>query len=238
LPTGTAIAAPGDPVNLTLDSAFTGTTGKLAEEQPTDLRKCNDIADGAKKDTDGWLFDQPVSGATASAYVIAFIKLVDGTAVPVLLGINADGVVEVPFSAAALAAPLAEDGPGPAPAGVSGGLLGDGADGAWLRTPTGWRLAYGVLQVGSTGSEPATFALTAVCLPAVAVPPASASPSASSSASPSAAASPSPAAGGAPTLPVTGGSVAVLAGAGLALVGVGVLLLRLRRRRTEITFVP
>ncbi|MEU8075109.1 LPXTG cell wall anchor domain-containing protein [Catellatospora citrea] len=202
---------------------------KKLTAQPPALRDCEAVPQGASAGTDGWVFEQPAAGNTAAAYVIGFIAGTRENPTPHILGITADGVVEVPLSD--------PTSPGPAPAGVSGGLLGNGGTGAWLKTPAGWELISGQLQVAEP-TEQATFGLAAVCAPPAA--PASPRPSASvvpsrspvASASPraTAAITPSASAGG---LPVTGSKLSsvVLAGLGLLLVGALLLVLSRRARR-------
>ncbi|MET3421360.1 LPXTG-motif cell wall-anchored protein [Actinoplanes tereljensis] len=168
------------------------------------------------------------------------IKTVGGSPEPVLLGITPDGIVQFKVTPATLQGQFTDDDVQPAPAGVSGALLDDGA---WLNTPAGWRLAFGALLVD--GGSGGTFALTEICLPAKAVSPAptvSSSPTAtvssSESTSPSsqaAATSSAPGAGGG-GLPITGsGSGPLLLGGAVVAAG-ALLLLAFRRRREKIRF--
>ena len=229
-------AARAATVPLTLDTSFTGATGKTIEDEPDSLRDCSAFPDGAKIDSDGWKFDQPVPGGTVQAYTIALIKTVNGVPEPVLLGITSAGVVRIAFNPATAQGQFGPDDLGPAPEGVTGGLADDGA---WLNTPAGWRLAFGALMVTGGAAGGGTFALTDVCLPAPAASPSVSAPSASRSVSPSASAtsaSPTTTAAAAATetggsLPITGSRTGPLALAGLALAIAGVLLLAVRRRR-------
>jgi LPXTG-motif cell wall-anchored protein len=229
-------AAEGDiATKLTLDTAYTGAVGRTIEEQPTTIRNCAAIPGGVKADTDGWSFNQPVVGAPVDAYVIGFITLVGETPTPVLIGITAGGLVQVPFSAEALQGQIKPSDLQPVPEGVTGGLLNAGAGGAWLGTPQGWRLAFGVLQIRWAPGGPTTFDLTAVCLPAVVSSP-SPAPSPTPSGAGGGAATPTPTTP-ASNLPITGDRSAALAAAGFALLVVGVLLVVVRRRRNKVRFV-
>jgi len=233
MPVAAFAAARGTPAPLTLDPAFIGDTGNPAESEPSALRDCDAFPDGAVKKADGWKFDQPVTGATPLAYTVAFFEIIGGGPQPRVFGITAAGVVQVDPAAPTSTLPLT--------AGVSGALTGDGA---WIRTPAGWRLAGGALQLAGEAAGGGTFALTAVCLPVTtpatspATSPSAASPSPSAtSPSPSASASATPSststapAGG---LPITGGRTGTVALAGLAIVLAGVLIsLAVRRGATR-----
>jgi LPXTG-motif cell wall-anchored protein len=167
-PTGRATAA--DPPILDLASRHAGhTTADLS-----DRHDCARVP-GGRTATDGWVFSQPVTGAAATAYVVAFD--VDGAAARVVIGVTAAGATRVPDQAShAALGTLAAGDRLPLPAGVSGALLGGGTDGVGLRTPAGWRLAAGAVQIGVVpdGVVPdevvpdgvggaLTFGVTAVC---------------------------------------------------------------------------
>lgn len=208
------------------------------KDEPASLRDCDAFPDGAVANTDGWKFNQPVSGATALAYTVAFLEIIGDTPRPRVFGISAAGVVQVDPAAPTKTLPLTD--------GVSGALTDDGVR---VNTPAGWRLAGGALQI-SDGTGGGTFALTAVCPPATPSSPSSSTssgPSTSASASPSASAStstptqaPAPSASSSspgPTagLPITGGRTTPLAVTGGVAVLAGLLLLLAVRRRRGTT---
>jgi LPXTG-motif cell wall-anchored protein len=196
------------------------------------------IKGGAKADTDGWTFDQPVKDAHVVAYAFVFVN---GDQ-PEVLGIGPDGVfaidpgagsessLEQKLGAAARSGKIASAAVPtvPLPAGVKGGLI-DNNGGAWLQTPKGWRLLFGVLATDVTEPAVDKFDLKGVCLPAGAEPQPSASPSPSTGGQGGGS--------GGDTLPLTGANVGVLAGAGVLLVAVGVALFLIRRRRNSVKFV-
>jgi hypothetical protein len=260
-----ALAADEPSAPLTLDKAFTAATGKTVQDQPAALRNCARFTGGAKNGSGGWYFDQPVQGAQPLAYVIGYIDTVNGKANSVLIGVLAGQLYRIDVNEQTAAGNFGPQDLQPPPAGVSGGLTGDGVR---LTTPQDWRLASGALMVtGGPATRSTTFALTAVCLPPSPTrppvsPPSSPSPSPSPSRppagtgipvgngparpdepSPSAPAS-SSAAAAAPdadaeatgTLPITGGPGGALAGLGLASVAAGLLAVAAHRRRDRVRF--
>jgi LPXTG-motif cell wall-anchored protein len=201
-------------------------------------KDCTAIPGGAKADTDGWTFDQPVKDAHVVAYAFVFVNGDQSE----VLGIDPDGVfaidpgagsessLEQKLGAAARSGKIASAAVPtvPLPAGVKGGLI-DNNGGAWLQTPKGWRLLFGVLATDVTEPAVDKFDLKGVCLPAGAEPQPSASPSPSTGGQGGGS--------GGDTLPLTGANVGVLAGAGVLLVAVGVALFLIRRRRNSVKFV-
>jgi hypothetical protein len=210
-------AAPALAAGTSILTLATADASQTAAQLSGRIGGCGTVHGGADATTDGWTFDQPASGADAFAYTVGFI--VDGTT-PQVIGINATGAVSVS---------LDPSNPqiGTAPAGVSGGLT---TDGAWLRTPSGWQIVTGALQV-DVSTTVTTFDLTAVC-PAASAPSPSHAPSRAPSHSPETSPPPrTPTAGSGRTLPVTGPDAAFAAVAGLLLLGVGAVLLIAGRRR-------
>jgi hypothetical protein len=243
---------------LTLDDTFTVMT---AADEPAEVAGCAGIPGGSAAGLDGWVFGQPVKGVNALIYGIGFIPDPGSDKPPVYVGIAAAGVFPLPVETspsglapdartagdlasrlaaavaatpqgrAAPAAKLAETEPPPLPAGVAGGLLNDGADGAWLQTPSGWIIAAAALFVVAD-SAPATFDLTAVCLPPAATPT---PPPATTAPATTAPASTSPPVGGEaarPSLPITGDPTGIIAGAGVLAIVLGVVLRFAVRRRS------
>ncbi|NJC72796.1 LPXTG cell wall anchor domain-containing protein [Planosporangium thailandense] len=211
---------------------------------------CDGIPGGAKTGTDGWVFNQPVKGATDYGYIVGLLDM-DNKQV-VTLGISADGVtgLELDQSAAqglkdgtlgssavkSLAAAAAADDSSdgvkevPAPKGVAGGLTSTGE--GWLQTPAGWQLASGALLYSpQVEGAPEDFTLARVCAPKTESSP---TPTASVPAPPSKA--PGAGGGSGSSLPVTGANVAAVAGVGVVLVAIGALFV-LRRRRDTTKFV-
>jgi hypothetical protein len=195
------------------------------------LRTCVDLPGGAEKGTDGWVFDQPIHAPVGPVTVIGFVDDSTGALKPVVLRVDGDGLWLVPIVDGQAGAPV------PAPDGMAGGLLGGGTGGAWLRTPAGWRVVYGVDTAQSGTADTATFGLAAVCLPPPSTGGVAGTPTAAGTGTPTHPASPS-AAVAEPTLPVTGGRTAIIAGVGavLVLLGGAALALTARRRRERVRF--
>jgi LPXTG-motif cell wall-anchored protein len=211
---------------------------------------CDGIPGGAKAGTDGWVFSQPVDGATDYGYIFGFAN---GDGQPVVLGVGKEGVTGLqvdPSEAAglkagrlssgdakALAQAVEDDAPSgdveevPAPAGVAGGLTSTGE--GWLQTPAGWQLVYGALLYSSAALDSPkefSFSLLRVCAPKADTAPA---PTDTATA-PAPAPSKAPGAGGGSggSLPVTGANAGLIAGAGALLIGIGAVLFVRRRRET------
>ncbi|MFG1603390.1 LPXTG cell wall anchor domain-containing protein [Actinoplanes sp. NPDC049265] len=242
LSASSAAYADSGEATLTLDPAFVGALGKTAAEQAADLSDCAAIPDEIDAGSAGWRFGQPATDASVLAYSIGYIGTVDGKPGAIVIGVTAEGIWRITTDGGQQEAV-------PVPEGVGGGLLDEGADGAWLRTPADWRLAPGALRVtGATGAVPKTFGLSAVCLPAL-PPPASGAPDddeepggeqpdAEPSASPSTpvhvVTEVKPDSGGAAGgLPVTGSPVQTITLAGLSLAALGALTVLLARRRSR-----
>ncbi|MEN3305359.1 MAG: hypothetical protein V7603_1561 [Micromonosporaceae bacterium] len=228
-----AQAADPGPVRLLIDPADTQIH---AIDAPVRLQSCVGIPGGAKRGVDGWVFDQPITVLDGPSYVIGYIDARSGTAVPVILEILPDRIGLVLFNGGQPdpTAPLQ-----PVPDGVIGGMLDGGMGGAWLQTPAGWELVFGVDNAQSGTATASTFGLTAVCLPTAESQSPTPSPVAASP-------SPSPVSpstvpttgagggtgGGNAGLPVTGSPTAPLVAVGALLTGLGGALLLVRRRRS------
>jgi hypothetical protein len=212
---------------LTLDQAVTQKTAvELADRQD-----CAAVPGGTQAGSDGWVFDQPVAGASAIGYAIGYDTGNRDHPAPIVLGVLTTGLVQFPIDPTGGGTAGA---PVPAPPGVSGGLIDGGQSGGWLRTPAGWTLLPGALELAAP-SDQTTFHLTAVCAAVTASPSASSSPS--SSPSPSASPTATATEGSTPTtppaspeLPVTGTDIGMIAGVGVLSVLIGVVLV-LRARR-------
>jgi LPXTG-motif cell wall-anchored protein len=213
---------------------------------------CDGIPGGAKSDTDGWVFDQPLEGVKNRAYTFELVNPKDEQ--PVMLWIDNEGIVALdlgklptiqgnkagahdakslldavkdakPTTSAQVAAapqPSHRSGLEVIPAPV--GVAGGliANGGAWLQTPAGWLLGSGALLHDNFVTSGPPFNLLRVCAPKVL--------------SPSPVATASPSTGGAgggngEALPVTGTNVGIIAGAGVLLIGVGAMLFVVRRRR-------
>jgi LPXTG-motif cell wall-anchored protein len=237
---GLFAAAPAradDPARLilTLDPQFTGVQ---VGDVGASLHDCAAIPDGAQPGVDGWIFDQPVTGGGNPIWIIGYLADVDTNPTPILIGIDASGIVRIPLPAGAALSPsslrsrvqeLARaprlDGPDDTlPPGVGGGLLDGGAGGMWMRTPAGWVLLAGALRVDTDATEPQLFSLTGVC-PAAPAPTPTATPTTRPPVPTTSAGTPAPA------LPVTGAPTGPLALLGLAVVGAGAALVWATRRR-------
>ena len=191
---------------------------------------------------DGWIFDQPVAGGGNPIYIIGYLADIDTNPTPVLIGLDASGIVRIPLPAGAqltassLRSQVRElvrtqrlDGPDDTlPPGVAGGLLDGGAGGMWLRTPAGWVLLAGALRVDTDATDPQLFSLTGVCAAAPAPTP-TATPTTRPPVPTTPPGSPAPA------LPVTGAPTGPLAVLGLAVVvaGAGLVWTARRRRRQQ-----
>jgi hypothetical protein len=225
-------------VTMTLEEQY---QFKTTAEIPPGRHNCAGFLGGPRAGSDGWIFNQPVSGGANVSYAIAFV--IDYPADPtyVLLQLSADGVTRLPFP------PDGSDAVLPVPDGFSAGLIDAGAGGGWVRTPAGWTLIIGALGVDSEPSDQATFTLSGVCVPAT-TPTPTASPTATATtatatpttatpttAAPTSAGTTSRPASTRPVahgvLPVTGSPIGALIGTGVAMIVLGVALLWFRRSR-------
>jgi LPXTG-motif cell wall-anchored protein len=211
---------------------------------------CSGIPSGPKVGTEGWVFSNPVKTLVEVVYVFGMVLNPETKPEGAIVAVTTDGVKGIPLEAAKLKGNVkaltkatesgvkelaaktakAADGPKitgildgvptvPAPAGVSGDVL-PANGGAWLQTPPGTILVYGVLLHDGGVVDTEKFELVSVCAPAAAPAP-----------TPSATKAPGTGGGTGDSLPLTGANVGIVVGLGALLLALGGGLLFVRRRR-------